>query len=139
MDSLCPTLAEERAKREAELAKARAERLANQASVMRAIESVCDSWEDAGLTPNVELVRKACQRKLERDEATFARAFAVELIYNNISNADEQVSLLNELGLNVKQDGLPPIDDNGDLLTEEEATEEINEDSEEVTPEVNVD
>lgn len=130
MDNLCPTLAEERAKREAELAKERAERLALADSVTRAIESVSDSWDDAGLTPNVDLVRKACKRKLERDEEVFAKAFSVELVLQLIENDDEKASLLADLGLDVKEDGLPPIDEQGNLLTDED---------EDVTPEVNVD
>lgn len=130
MDTLCPTLAEERAKREAELAKERVERLALASSVERAIESVTDSWDDAGLTPNVDLVRKACKRKLERDEAVFAKAFAVELVLQVIENDDEKASLLADLGLNIEEDGLPAIDEQGNLLTEA---------AEEVTPEVNVD
>lgn len=135
MDTLCPTLAEERAKREAELAKERAERLALRDSVTRAIESVCDSWDDAGLTPNVDLVRKACKRKLERDEEVFAKAFSVELVLELIENDDEKASLLADLGLDIEDDGLPPIDEQGNLLTEDEAED----DSEDVTPEVNVD
>lgn len=130
MDTLCPTLAEERAKREAELAKERAERLALRDSVLRAIESVSDSWDDAGLTPNVDLVRKACKRKLERDEETFAKAFSVELVLQLIEDDDEKASLLADLGLDIKEDGLPPIDEQGNLLTDE---------AEDVTPEVNVD
>lgn len=134
MDTLCPTLAEERAKREAELAKERAERLALRDSVTRAIESVTDSWDDAGLTPNVDLVRKACKRKLERDEETFAKAFSVELVLQLIEDDDEKASLLAELGLDIRDDGLPPIDEQGNLLVEE-----VTDDSEDVTPEVNVD
>ena len=138
MDTLCPTLAEERAKREAELAKERAERLALRDSVLRAIESVSDSWDDAGLTPNVDLVRKACKRKLERDEEVFAKAFSVELVLQLIEDDDEKASLLADLGLDIKDDGLPPIDEQGNLLTEaEEVTSD--KDFEAVTPEVNVD
>lgn len=137
VDTLCPTLAEERAKREAELAKERAERLALANSVERAIESVTDSWDDAGLTPNADLVRKACKRKLERDEETFAKAFSVELVLQLIENDDEKASLLADLGLDVKDDGLPPIDEQGNLLTEE--VSEVTDEAEDVTPEVNVD
>lgn len=127
MDNLCPTLAEERAKREAELAKERAERLALQESVCRAVDSVCDSWDDAGLTPNVDLVRKACKRKLERDDEIFAKAFCVELALRVLTSADDQEGVFAELGLDATKDGLPSIDDAGNLLTEE------------VAPEVNVD
>lgn len=137
MDTLCPTLAEERAKREAELAKERAERLALASSVERAIESVTDSWDDAGLTPNYDLVRKACKRKLERDEEVFAKAFSVELVLQLIEDDDEKASLLADLGLDVKDDGLHPIDEQGNLLTEE--VSEVADEAENVTPEVNVD
>lgn len=130
MDTLCPTLAEERAKREAKLAEERAERLALASSVTRAIESVTDSWDDAGLTPNADLVRKACKRKLDRDEATFAKAFSVELVLEVLEDDDEKASLLADLGLDIKADGLPAIDELGNLLPD---------DADEVTPEVNVD
>jgi hypothetical protein len=79
-DTLAPNLAELRAKKEAELAAKRAERLALRNSVTHAIEAVKDTWSDAGLTPSWELVKKACARKLERDEPKFAKAFSVELV-----------------------------------------------------------
>lgn len=144
MDNLCPTLAEERAKREAKLAEERAERLALASSVTRALESVTDSWDDAGLTPNADLVRKACKRKLERDEATFAKAFSVELVLEVLEDDDEKASLLTELGLDIEADGLPAIDEHGNLLPDEEdeVTEEVTDEADEaedVTPEVNVD
>ena len=133
-DTLCPTLAEERAKREAELAKERAERIALRDSVLRAVESVRDSWDDAGLEPSFELVKKACERKLKRDNATFAQAFSVQLA-SEVLESERVNVMLTELGLDRKTAELPLlIDENGDL-----PTEEVTDGSEDVTPEVNVD
>jgi len=114
-DTLAPNLAELRAKKEAELVAKRAERLALRDSVTHAIEAVKDTWADACLTPNAELVKKACARKLEKDEPTFAKAFAVELAYDVLSG-EEASHLCDELGLDVANDGLPAINDLGDLV-----------------------
>lgn len=114
-DILAPNLAELRAKKEAELAAKRAERLALRDSVIHAIEAVQDTWADACLTPNAELVKKACARKLEKDEPTFAKAFAVELAVN-ILEYDVAKSVCEELGLDIASDGLPDINDLGDLV-----------------------
>jgi hypothetical protein len=114
-DTLAPNLAELRAKKEAELAAKRAERLALRDSVTHAIEAVKDTWADACLEPNVELVKKACARKLEKDEPKFAKAFAVELAYDVLT--DEEASrLCDELGVDVGNDGLPAINELGDLV-----------------------
>lgn len=114
MDTLCPTLAEERAKREAELAKARVERIALRDSVLRGVESVRDSWEDAGLEPSYELVKKACERKLARDEAKFAQAFCVRLA-SEVLESERVNAMLTELGIDRKTAELPLlIDENGD-------------------------
>lgn len=142
MDNLCPTLAEERAKREAELAKERAERLALRDSVLRAVESVRDSWDDAGLEPSYELVKKACVRKLERDEPKFAQAFCVRLACDLIIESGRLTTLFNELGIDYETARLPLIiDENGDLPADdaEEDTDEVTDEAEDVTPEVNVD
>lgn len=142
MDTLCPTLAEERAKREAELAKERAERIALRDSVLRAVESVRDSWDDAGLEPSYELVKKACERKLDRDEPKFAQAFCVRLACELIVESGRIKALFNELGIDHGTARLPLlIDENGDLPADnaEEATDEITDEAEDVTPEVNVD
>lgn len=139
MDNLCPTLAEERAKREAELAKERAERLALRDSVLRAVESVRDSWDDAGLEPSYELVKKACERKLDRDEPKFAQAFCVRLASELIIESGRLTALFNDLDIDYETAKLPLlIDENGDLPTEE-VTEEVTDEAEDVTPEVNVD
>ena len=133
MDTLCPTLAEERAKREAELAKERAERLALRDSVLRAVESVRDSWDDAGLEPSYELVKKACERKLARDEAKFAQCFCVRLASELIIESGRL-----QAGIDYETAKLPLlIDNNGDLPKDNEV--DTDEDSEGVTPEVNVD
>jgi len=140
MDTLCPTLAEERAKREAELAKERAERLALRDSVLRAVESVRDSWDDAGLEPSYELVKKACERKLARDEAKFAQAFCVHLADEVLG--DERINALTtELGIDYEVASLPlRIDENGNLpANNAEGSEEVTDKAEDVTPEVNVD
>ena len=113
-DILAPNLAELRAKKEAELAAARAERLALRDSVTHAIEAVKDTWEDAALTPNYDLVKKACERKLERDESAFAKAFAVELA-SEVLTSEEVIKLYSELNL-FAEDGLPAIDDLGNLV-----------------------
>lgn len=134
MDTLCPTLAEERARREAELAKVRADRIALRDSVLRAVESVRDSWDDAGLEPSYELVKKACERKLARDEAKFAQAFCVRLACELIVESGRVKALFNELGIDHGTARLPLlIDDNGDLPADN-ALEAAD-----VTPEVNVD
>lgn len=137
MDNLCPTLAEERAKREAELAKERAERIALRDSVLRAVESVRDSWDDAGLEPSYELVKKACERKLDRDEPKFAQAFCVRLADEVLG--DERIDVLTtELGIDYETASLPlNIDEKGDLPTDN--SEEVTDEAEDVTPEVNVD
>lgn len=114
-DILAPNLAELRAKKEAELAAERAERLALCDSVTRAIEAVKDTWADACLTPNAELVKKACSRKLERDEPTFAKAFAIELALR-VLDFDTANRMCEELGLSILGDGLPAINDLGDLV-----------------------
>lgn len=141
MDNLCPTLAEERAKREAELAKERAERLALRDSVRRAVESVRDSWDDAGLEPSYELVKKACERKLDRDEPKFAQAFCVLLACEVLG--DKRIdTLTTELGIDYETASLPlNIDDNGNLPTDnsKEVAEEVTNEAEDVTHEVNVD
>ena len=141
MDTLCPTLAEERAKREAELAKERAERIALRDSVLRAVQSVRDSWDDAGLEPSYELVKKACERKLARDEAKFAQAFCVCLACELIVESGRTEALFNELGIDHATARLPLlIDDNGDLPADNaEDPEEVTDEAEDVTPEVNVD
>ena len=142
MDNLCPTLAEERAKREAELAKERAERLALRDSVLRAVESVRDSWDDAGLEPSYELVKKACERKLDRDEPKFAQCFCVRLASELIIESGRLTALFNELGIDYETARLPLlIDENGDLPTDnsEEVADEVANGGEDVTPEVNVD
>ena len=141
MDTLCPTLAEERALREAELAKERAERLALRDSVLRAVESVRDSWDDAGLVPSYELVKKACERKLGRDEATFAQAFSVNLADEVLG--DERIDVLcTELGIDYETARLPLlIDEHGNLPANnaDEVADEVTDEAEDVTPEVNVD
>lgn len=114
-DILAPNLAELRAKKEAEIAAKRAERLALRDSVTHAIEAVKDTWADACLTPNAELVKKACARKLEKDEPTFAKAFAVELAVS-VLDYDVAKSVCEDLGLDIVSDGLPEIDDKGDLV-----------------------
>lgn len=114
-DILAPNLAELRAKKEAEIAAKRAERLALRDSVAHAIEAVKDTWEDAGLTPDADLVKKACTRKLERDDATFAKAFVVELAYDVLAG-EEASRLCDELGVDVANDGLPAINELGDLV-----------------------
>ena len=141
MDTLCPTLAEERAKREAELAKERAERIALRDSVLRAVQSVRDSWDDAGLEPSYELVKKACERKLARDEAKFAQAFCVHLAYELIVESGRITALFDELGIDHATALLPLlIDDNGELPAgNAEDSEEVTDEAEDVTPEVNVD
>ena len=142
MDNLCPTLAEERAKREAELAKERAERLALRDSVLRAVESVRDSWDDAGLEPSYELVKKACERKLDRDEPKFAQCFCARLASELIIESGRLTALFNELGIDYETARLPLlIDENGDLPTDnsEEVADEVADGGEDVTPEVNVD
>lgn len=113
-DTLAPNLAELRAQKEAELAAARAERLALRDSVHHAVDSVKDTWDDAGLTPNAELVKKAYTRKLERDEPTFAKAFVICLA-ERVLDADEAESVIYDLGLTIS-DRLPPINDLGDLV-----------------------
>lgn len=113
-DTLAPNLAELRAKKEAELAAKRAERLALRDSVTHAIAAVKDTWEDAALAPNYDLVKKACERKLERDESAFAKAFAVELA-SEVLTSEEVIKLYSELNL-FAEDGLPAIDDLGDLV-----------------------
>lgn len=134
MDTLCPTLAEERARREAELAKVRADRIALRDSVLRAVESVRDSWDDAGLEPSYELVKKACERKLARDDAKFAQAFCVRLACELIVESGRVKALFDELGIDHGTARLPLlIDDNGDLPADN-ALEAAD-----VTPEVNVD
>lgn len=140
-DTLCPTLAEERAKREAELAKERAERIALRDSVLRAVESVRDSWDDAGLEPSLELVKKACERKLGRDEAKFAQAFCARLA-SEVLTSDEVNTLFKTLGFDFGFAILPLlIDENGNLPADnaEEDTDEVTDEAEDVTPEVNVD
>lgn len=141
MDTLCPTLAEERAKREAELAKERAERIALRDSVLRAVQSVRDSWDDAGLEPSYELVKKACERKLARDEAKFAQAFCVRLACELIVESGRLKALFDELGIDHETARLPLlIDENGDLPADNaENTEEVTNEDKDVTPEVNVD
>lgn len=114
-DTLAPNLAELRAKKEAEIAAKRAERLALRDSVTHAIEAVKDTWDDAGLTPDADLVKKACSRKLEKDEPTFAKAFAVELALG-VCQYDTAKQICNELGLDIVSDGLPAINDLGDLV-----------------------
>lgn len=114
-DILAPNLAELRAKKEAEILAKRAERLALRDSVAHAIEAVKDTWEDAGLTPDAELVKKACTRKLERDEPTFAKAFAIELALN-VLGYDTTKSMCEELGLDIVKDSLPDINELGDLV-----------------------
>lgn len=139
MDNLCPTLAEERAKREAEIAKERAERIALRDSVLRAVESVRDSWDDAGLEPSYELVKKACERKLDRDEPKFAQAFCVRLASELIIESGRLMALFNELNIDYETAKLPLlIDEKGDL-PKEEVTEEVTDEAEDATPEVNVD
>lgn len=113
-DILAPNLAELRAKKEAEIAAKRAERLALRDSVAHAIEAVKDTWEDAGLTPDADLVKKACTRKLERDEAKFAKAFAICLA-EQVLNADEAKAVITDLGL-TDADRLPEVNDLGDLV-----------------------
>lgn len=113
-DILAPNLAELRAKKEAEIAKERAERLALRDSVYHAVDAVRDTWEDAGLTPTADLVKKAYSRKLERDEATFAKAFVFSLA-ERVLNADEAEVVINDLGL-TDSDRLPAINDLGDLV-----------------------
>lgn len=115
-DILAPNLAELRAKKEAEVAAKRAERLALRDSVTHAIEAVKDTWADACLTPNEELVKKACARKLEKDEPTFAKAFAVELAFSVFGQSETATQICNELGVDVGNDGLPAINDLGDLV-----------------------
>lgn len=115
-DILAPNLAELRAKKEAEIAVKRAERLALRDSVAHAIEAVKDTWSDAGLTPNAELVKKACVRKLEKDEPTFAKAFAVELAFSVFGQSETATQICDELGVDVANDGLPAINDLGDLV-----------------------
>lgn len=134
MDTLCPTLAEERAKE-------RAERIALRDSVIRAVQSVRDSWDDAGLEPSYELVKKACERKLARDEAKFAQAFCVRLACELIADIGRVNALFAELGIDHVTARLPLlIDDNGNLPAgNEEDSEEVTDESEDVTPEVNVD
>lgn len=141
MDSLCPTLAEERAKREAELAKERAERIALRDSVLRAVESVRDSWDDAGLEPSLDLVKKACERKLTRDEPKFAQAFCARLA-SEVLTSEEVNTLFKALGFDFGFAILPLcIDENGDFPADnaEEVADEVADESEDVTPEVNVD
>lgn len=113
-DTLAPNLAELRAKKEAELAAKRAERLALRDSVAHAVDAVRDTWEDAGLTPTADLVKKAYTRKLERDEAKFAKAFAICLA-EQVLNADEAEVVINDLGL-TDADRLPEVNDLGDLV-----------------------
>lgn len=137
-DILAPNLAELRAQKEAELVAKRAERLALRDSVNHAIEAVKDTWNDAGLTPNAELVKKACTRKLERDEPTFAKAFCVELAYSVLDGVT-CTQVCNELGVDVGNDGLPKINDNGDLVTEEPEVSEPETTDEPEHVEVNVD
>lgn len=137
MDTLCPVLAEERAKREAELAKERAERIALRDSVLRAVESVRDSWDDAGLEPSYELVKKACERKLARDEAKFAQAFSVRLA-SEVLESERVTAMLTELGIERKTAELPLlIDENGDYPADN--ADEAEDGTKDVTPEVNVD
>jgi hypothetical protein len=114
-DTLAPNLAELRAQKEAELVAKRAERLALRDSVTHAIEAVKDTWADACLTPSEELVKKACARKLEKDEPTFAKAFVVELACSELDGLAAS-RICSELGVDIDNDGLPEIDDNGDLV-----------------------
>lgn len=114
-DILAPNLAELRAKKEAEILAKRAEMRALRESVTRAIEAVKDTWADACLTPDAELVKKACTRKLERDEAKFAKAFVAELTYD-VLDADTALQVCTELGVDPKTDGLQWFSDPEDLV-----------------------
>lgn len=116
VDMLAPNLAEERAKREAELAKVRAENVAFNASIHVAVENAVNMADSFGinLIDNVEAVINACKKKLA-DNSRYSRVYCYTLVHYTLSNCIELPNVLNELGL-TEADALPQLNELGDIV-----------------------
>jgi hypothetical protein len=115
-DMLAPNLAEERAKREAELAKMRAENIAFNKSIHDAVENAVNMAESFGinLIDNVEAVLNACKKKLA-DNSKFSRVYCYTLVHYTLHERIELPNVLNDLGL-TEADALPQLNELGDIV-----------------------
>lgn len=116
VDMLAPNLAEERAKREAELAKTRAENIAFVASIDNAVENAVNMADSFGinLIDNVEAVINACKKKLA-DNSKYSRVYCYTLVHYTLHECVELPNVLNELGL-TEADALPELNELGDIV-----------------------
>jgi hypothetical protein len=116
VDMLAPNLAEERAKREAELAKTRAENIAFNKSIHDAVENAVNMADSFGinLIDNVEAVINACKKKLA-DNSRYSRIYCYTLAHYTLSNCIELPNVLAELGL-TEADALPQLNELGDIV-----------------------
>lgn len=116
VDMLAPNLAEERAKREAELAKTRAENIAFNKSILDSVENAVVMADSFGvnLIDNVQAVINACKKKLEKGDRA-SRVYAYTLVHRTLSNCIELPNVINELGL-TEADALPELNELGDIV-----------------------
>lgn len=115
-DMLAPNLAEERAKREAELAETRAENISFVKSITDSVENsiiMADSF-GVNLIDNVQAVINACKKKLEKGDYA-SRVYSWTLAHRTLSNCIELPNVLSELGLG-EADALPKLNELGDIL-----------------------
>lgn len=115
-DLLAPNLAEERAKREAELAKTRAENIAFNASILDSVENAVIMADSFGvnLIDNVQAVINACKKKLEAGDHA-SRVYSYALVHKTLSNCVELPNVLDNLGL-TEADALPELNELGDIV-----------------------
>lgn len=115
-DMLAPNLAEERAKREAELAKTRAENIAFRKSILDGVENAITMADSFGvnLIDNVQAVINACKKKLENGDRA-SRVYAYMLVNRTLSDSIEYPNVLKQLGL-TDDDALPCLSDEGDII-----------------------
>ena len=116
IDMLAPNLAEERAKREAELAKTRAKNIAFNKSIMDGVENAVVMADSFGvnLINNVQAVINACKKKLEAGDRA-SRVYAYMLVNRTLSDNSEYPNVLKQLGL-TDADALPCLSDQGDII-----------------------
>lgn len=116
VDMLAPNLAEERAKREAQLAKTRAENIAFNKSILDSVENAITMADSFGvnLIDNVQAVINACKKKLEAGDHV-SRVYSYTLVHRTLSECVELPNVLNELGL-TEADALPELNKLGDIV-----------------------
>jgi hypothetical protein len=116
VDMLAPNLAEERAKREAELAKTRAENIAFNKSVLDSVENAIPMADSFGvnLVGNAQAVKNACKKKLEAGDHA-SRVYCYTLVGRTLGDSDELHDVFTELGL-TSDDALPELNELGDIV-----------------------